>query len=114
MAVVLPAPFGPSKAKTEPHSTRRSTPRSASVAPKRLCSPTAATAGARASAVMAAPRLLGEHGEDDGGDVASPRAPGTERRPTESGEMSHDRLAIYHYAGLIVNRTDARRGPMKR
>ena len=40
-AVVLPAPFGPSRARTVPGPAARSTPRSASVRPKRLVSPPA-------------------------------------------------------------------------
>ena len=44
-AVVLPAPFGPSSPSTWPRSIERSTPRSASVSPKRLVSPSATTVG---------------------------------------------------------------------
>ncbi len=40
-AVVLPAPFGPSRARTLPRSAARSTPASAWVLPKRLVSPSA-------------------------------------------------------------------------
>ena len=44
-AVVLPAPFGPSRPNTVPAATSRSRPSSASVFPKRLTSPSARIAG---------------------------------------------------------------------
>ncbi len=47
MSVVLPAPFGPSRPKTIPSGTSRSTPASAVVDPNRLTTPPTWTAGDR-------------------------------------------------------------------
>ena len=46
-SVVLPAPFGPSRPKTMPSGTSRSTPARAVVDPNRLTTPATRTAGGR-------------------------------------------------------------------
>jgi hypothetical protein len=56
-AVVLPAPFGPSRPTTLARSTVRSTPSSALVSPKDLCSPSANTAASEGRAEVMAIKI---------------------------------------------------------
>jgi hypothetical protein len=55
-SVVLPQPLGPRKQTNSPSATVSETPRSATTAPKRLATPSSATAGGRGSATDGRPR----------------------------------------------------------
>jgi hypothetical protein len=61
--VVLPAPFGPSRPRTLPSATVRSTPASAVVAPKRFTSPSTTIASVMPARYAPAPTVPTDYAE---------------------------------------------------
>src|SRR5215471_11009118 len=101
--VVLPAPFGPSRASTLPASTARSMPSSAATGPKCLTSPWAPMAGSAMSGQGPRQPEQGQHAVVEPGHGADPAAGKREHQhPAGMGDIGHRIAKVQAEGGLSV------------
>src|SRR5215468_3736834 len=102
-AVVLPAPFGPSRPSTLPASAARSMPSSATTGPKRLTSPCAAIAGSAMSGQGPRQSEQGQHAVVEAGHGADPAAGQREHQHSAGvGDIGHPIAQVQAEGGLSV------------